>query len=39
MEFLPEDLQGTSFYRPGKNPREDGIREFLSNRWKGKYDL
>lgn len=39
MEFLPEDLQGTSFYRPGKNAREDGIREFLSNRWKGKYDL
>lgn len=39
MEFLPEGLTGNSFYRPGKNNREDGIREFLQNRWKGKYDL
>jgi len=39
MEFLPEELSGTSFYRPGENKREDGIREFLKNRWKGKYDL
>jgi len=39
MEFLPEALSGTSFYRPGENKREDGIREFLKNRWKGKYDL
>ncbi|MDX1332728.1 MAG: replication-associated recombination protein A [Robiginitalea sp.] len=39
MEFLPEELSGTSFYRPGENKREEGIREFLKNRWKGKYDL
>jgi putative ATPase len=39
MEFLPEELSATSFYRPGENKREDGIREFLKNRWKGKYDL
>jgi putative ATPase len=39
MEFLPEGLTGTSFYRPGNNSREAGIREFLKNRWKGKYDL
>jgi putative ATPase len=39
MEFLPEELSGASFYRPGENKREDGIREFLKNRWKGKYDL
>ena len=39
MEFLPEELSGASFYRPGDNKREDGIREFLKNRWKGKYDL
>ncbi len=39
MEFLPKELSGASFYRPGDNPRENGIREFLKNRWKGKYDL
>lgn len=39
MEFLPAELSGASFYRPGDNPREDGIREFLKARWKGKYDL
>jgi putative ATPase len=39
MEFLPEEISGTSFYRPGENKREEGIREFLKNRWKGKYDL
>jgi putative ATPase len=39
MEFLPDDLSGNSFYRPGDNSREAGIREFLKQRWKGKYDL
>lgn len=39
MEFLPETLVGTSFYRTGENKREDGIRDFLKSRWKGKYDL
>ncbi len=39
MEFLPEEISGASFYRPGENKREEGIREFLKNRWKGKYDL
>ena len=39
MEFLPEEISGMSFYRPGENKREEGIREFLKNRWKGKYDL
>ncbi|MEJ2163535.1 MAG: replication-associated recombination protein A, partial [Robiginitalea sp.] len=39
LEFLPEDLSGTSFYQPGQNRREEGIREFLKNRWKGKYEL
>ncbi len=36
-EFLPEDLSGTSFYEPGNNSRENAIKEFLKNRWKGKY--
>jgi len=38
-EFLPEEISGTSFYVPNKNPREDAIKEFLKNRWKAKYDL
>ncbi len=37
-EFLPEELTGTSFYKPGKNPRENAIGEFLKKRWKSKYD-
>lgn len=37
QEFLPEELQGTAFYQPGKNKREDGIKEFLKKRWKKKY--
>ncbi len=36
-EFLPEELAGTSFYEPGKNQRENAIKEFLKNRWKDKY--
>jgi len=38
-EFLPEELCGTSFYKPGKNQRENAIGEFLEKRWKGKYEL
>lgn len=38
QEFLPENLSGEVFYEPGNNPRENGAREFLKNRWKDKYD-
>ena len=38
MEFLPEELSGTMFYRPGSNTRENAIKDFLKNRWKDKYD-
>ncbi len=38
MEFLPEEIKNTKFYEPGKNPREEELRKFLSARWKGKYD-
>ena len=38
-EFLPEELSGKSFYKPGENQRENTIREFLKKRWKGKYDI
>lgn len=37
MEFLPSELQGTKFYDPGNNPREEELRKYLRNRWKEKY--
>ena len=37
MEFLPAELQGTKFYDPGNNPREEELRKYLRNRWKEKY--
>ncbi|SDM75815.1 replication-associated recombination protein A [Kriegella aquimaris] len=36
-EFLPEELTGTSFYKPGNNQRENAIQDFLKKRWKDKY--
>ncbi|SHJ75038.1 replication-associated recombination protein A [Pseudozobellia thermophila] len=38
MEFLPEEISGTAFYRPGNNARENNIKEFIKNRWKDKYE-
>jgi putative ATPase len=38
LEFLPDELSGTTFYKPGDNQRERAIKEFLKNRWKDKYD-
>jgi putative ATPase len=38
QEFLPEAIQETKFYEPGSNSRENGVREFLKNRWKDKYN-
>lgn len=38
LEFLPDQLSGTTFYKPGNNQRERGIKEFLKKRWKDKYD-
>jgi putative ATPase len=37
QEFLPEEIKGTTFYDPGKNPREEELRKFLKNLWKDKY--
>jgi putative ATPase len=36
-EFLPETLQGTKFYEPGNNPREEELRKYLRSLWKEKY--
>ncbi|RIV72009.1 replication-associated recombination protein A [Flagellimonas aequoris] len=37
MEFLPDEISGTTFYRPGNNPREKTMKDFLKSRWKDKY--
>lgn len=37
QEFLPNEIQNTSFYEPGNNVREKELRNFLKNRWKDKY--
>jgi putative ATPase len=36
-EFLPEKISGTKIYDPGKNPRENEMREMLKRFWKDKY--
>ena len=38
QEFLPDQIQGSKFYEPGGNPKEENIRNFLKNRWKDKYE-
>ncbi|MEC5148320.1 replication-associated recombination protein A [Chitinophaga sp. 212800010-3] len=38
QEFLPDAIQGTKFYDPGKNAREDELRRYLKNLWKEKYN-
>jgi putative ATPase len=37
QEFLPDAIKNTALYTPGNNSRENTTREFLKNRWKGKY--
>ena len=37
QEFLPKKIEGTFFYEPGANPKEENSRQFLATRWKGKY--
>jgi putative ATPase len=37
QEFLPDEIKGTKFYDPGKNPREEELRKFLKSHWKDKY--
>ncbi|MCK9398686.1 MAG: replication-associated recombination protein A [Bacteroidales bacterium] len=38
MEFLPDKIKGKKYYNPGKNKREEEIREWLKARWKAKYN-
>ncbi len=37
QEYLPDAIKGTSFYKPQQNAREQEIKKFLQERWKGKY--
>lgn len=34
QEFLPEGMEGTKFYVPGKNAREEELRRRLESLWK-----
>lgn len=37
QEYLPDEIKNTTFFEPGKNAREEELRKFLKERWKGKY--
>lgn len=37
-EFLPEDIQGQTFYAPGNNAKEAAVKEWLKARWGDKYN-
>ncbi|MBC7922557.1 MAG: replication-associated recombination protein A [Ferruginibacter sp.] len=37
QEYLPEGLQGTAFYDPGNNARENELRNYLRRLWGDKY--
>lgn len=37
QEFMPEKAAKTVFYEPGKNPREEEMRQHLRKLWKEKY--
>ncbi|WP_196885283.1 replication-associated recombination protein A [Aureivirga sp. CE67] len=38
QEFLPKELSNTKIYEPSRNPREDGLRNYLKSKWKSKYN-
>ncbi|MCZ2141731.1 MAG: replication-associated recombination protein A [Bacteroidia bacterium] len=38
VEFLPDEIKGTTFYEPGDNTRENEQRIFLKTRWQKKYN-
>ena len=37
QEYLPDEIKGTAFYVPQKNAREQELKKFLHERWRGKY--
>ena len=36
-EYLPEEISGQTFYKPGNNKSEEKLAHYLSNCWEGKY--
>lgn len=38
MEFLPDSIKETKFYEPGKNAREEELRNYLEKLWDKKYN-
>ena len=39
QEFLPEEIANTMLYEPGKNKREDALRNYLATIWNKKYNF
>jgi putative ATPase len=39
QEYLPENISGYVFYKPGNNKREEEMKQFLKERWKNKYNF
>jgi len=37
LDFLPDEITGTTIYFPGNNPREQEMKKWLHKRWKEKY--
>jgi putative ATPase len=37
QEYLPDTIVNTTLYHPQQNSREQEIKKFLQERWKGKY--
>jgi putative ATPase len=37
QEFLPTGIEGTTFYEPAKNAREEEVRKWLKGKWGEKY--
>ncbi len=37
QEFLPDEIKGAEIYTPGNTAREQELKNFLAQRWKGKY--
>jgi putative ATPase len=38
QEYMPDEINGQTFYEPGNNDRERQIRKYLKERWNGKYN-
>ena len=37
QDYLPDELQGETFYEPSDNPRENALREYLKKLWGERY--